>query len=320
MNILFFDLRDSEQEYFRKNKFGDMDITFFKEAVSDNIKLSDEEYEETDVISIHQNSVLTEKFLKKFHNLRMVALRSNIANNVDTEYCTAHKIAVIHIEEFGAEASAEYVLGLLIMLVRNILPSAIDIKNKNIDYGVYEGKNLKNYVLGIIGCNKSGIRLAKMLKNSGLKILVHSYMKNPELCDCEFVSFDELLNKSDVISFHTPYTGDNKHLLAQKEFDKMKSGSYVINIADGNLIDTKALYENITNGKIRGAAIDTLECELNDKNCENLIWQDKLINLKNVIVTPHLSVNTADVSEQVLTELFHSIKDFYKGLYVNRLC
>ena len=169
-----------------------------------------------------------------------------------------------------------------------------------------------------------------------MKILVYTYVKNPDVSDfVEYVTLEELLKSSDIVSLHIPYTADNYHMIGEKEFSLMKNGSYFINTARGELIDIVALYENLLNGKIKGAALDVLECEylalapdsiVNDikdhrSNCvASALITQKLLGMPNVIITPHIAYNTQESINTLLETTFNNIRDFHKGIHNSQIC
>ncbi len=337
MKMLMFDFRDSEKSFFEKTELPDFDITFIKEPLNEHTKLTDEQLRETDVISIFTGSNLTEDVLSKFPNLRVVATRSTGFNHIDLQYCTKLNIAVFNVEHYGRTAVAEYAAGLMIALVRNMLPAAVDMKNCEINHALYEGHTLNNMTIGIIGCGSIGSAVAEIARFFGMRVLINTYMKNPDLDDsCKYVTLDELLEQSDIISLHAPYTGDNYHMLGAREFNKMKDGVYIINTARGELIDISALYENLVKGKVKGAGLDVLECEFlancpaklqtvlqnTDSECvSTALISQKLFSLKNVIITPHIAYNTNESINYLLEATFNNIRDYLKGMRSNnRVC
>ena len=336
MKMIMFDFRDSEKEFFEKNDLKDFDIKFVTEPLNEKTELTDEEFEGTDIISVFTTSEVSEKVLKKFKNLRIVTTRSSAHDHIDIDYCTEQKIAVFNIEQYGRTSVAEYSTALILALIRNLLPAYYDMKNHSINHKIYEGRILSSYTIGIIGCGEIGSAVAKIARFFGMKVLIHSYMKNPELNgSCEFVSLDELLASSDIISLHLPYNGDNYHMLSTEEFDKMKDGVYIVNTARGELLDIKALYDNLVKGKVLGAALDVLECEFistykgemaaimeeTEQHCvETALITQKLFNMKNVIITPHIAYNTKESVDYILTETFNLIRDYLKGVNTNRIC
>lgn len=331
-----FDFRDTEKEFFENNKLVDFDLSFIGEPLNADYKLTEEQKNETDIISVFRSSNLTDKVLKQFKNLRIIATRSYGYGHIDLDYCIEHNIAVLNVEQYGEEAVAQYAIALIIVLVRNMLPAILDMKDHKINYKHYEGKKLNNLTLGIVGCGQIGSAVAKIANYFGMRVLIHSYMQNPELDSfCDFVSLDELLSESDVISLHLLYTGDNYHLIGKEEFEKMKDGVVFVNTARGELLDIKALYDNLVTGKVKAAALDVLECEFlsthpgelsnvikdSESHCvETALVTQKLFNMDNVIITPHIAYNTHESVNYLLTKTFNNIRDYIKGVNTNRVC
>ncbi len=336
MKMLMFDFRDTEKEFFDNNKLVDFDLSFIGEPLNADYKLTEEQKLETDIISVFRSSNLTDKVLKQFKNLRIIATRSYGYGHIDLDYCIEHNIAVLNVEQYGEEAVAQYAIALIIVLVRNMLPAILDMKGHKINYKHYEGKKLNNLTLGIVGCGQIGSAVAKIANYFGMRVLIHSYMQNPELDSfCDFVSLDELLSESDVISLHLLYTGDNYHLIGKEEFEKMKDGVVFVNTARGELLDIKALYDNLVKGKVKAAALDVLECEFisthpgelsnvikdSESHCvETALVTQKLFNMDNVIITPHIAYNTHESVNYLLTKTFNNIRDYIKGVNTNRVC
>lgn len=336
MKMLMFDFRDSEKDFFNKNDFPDFDITFIKEPLNEMSQLTPRQFEETDVISVFISSNVCPQILEKFKNLRVIATRSTGFNHIDIKYCTQHNITVFNVEEYGQTSVAQYTIALILALVRNLFPAYLDIQRNYISHAVYEGRNLNNLTLGIIGCGAIGSAVAKIANNFGMKILVHTFVKHPDVNSfVEYVSLEELLQQSDIVTLHVPYTTENYHMIGEKEFNLMKDGVYFINTARGELVDVLSLYENLLNGKIKGVALDVLECEYlalspnnivddikgQKENCvTSALITQKLLGMENVIITPHIAYNTQESVYTLLDTTFNKIRDFHKGIHNNKVC
>lgn len=336
MKMLMFDFRDSEKEFFNKNEFPDFDITFIKEPLNEMTQLEQNQYNETDIISVFISSNLSQDVIKRFPNLRIVATRSTGYNHIDVKYCSQNNIAVFNVEEYGQTSVAQFTLTLMFALIRNLFPAYLDIQRNYVSHANYEGRNLSNLTLGIIGCGAIGSAVAKYAHHFDMNILINSYAKNPKLENfCEYVSLDELLQKSDIITLHLPYTNENYHMIGPREFSIMKDEVYIINTARGELIDIVSLYENLLNNKIKGAALDVLECEYLALSSDNIVGgikthntncvasaliTQKLLGMSNVIITPHIAYNTKESIETLLQTTFNNIRDFHKGNRNNQIC
>lgn len=333
MKLLFFDLRESEKKFFENNSFCDFNITFKEESLTDKTKLTKDEYSETSILCVYRSSILTSDVLKKFKNLRMIATRSHGFTHIDLEYCIKNRINVLNVEQYGEEAVAEFALGIILDLERRIKNAMIDIRKQTINPKNYEGELLNKKTIGIIGCGKVGLRLAKIAHFFNMKVLVSSYKESPQFEKvCNIVSFDKLLTESDIIYLHMPFTTENYQIIGKDEIKKMKDGVYIINTSSVELINLEALYDNLLSGKVRGAGLDILESDyIKGKNSpelggetmctkENYKITEKLLNMSNVLITPHLAYNTKEYIDYVLEYTFNNIRDNIKGIYTNRVC
>ena len=336
MKMLLFDFRDSEKEFFDTREFKDIEITFITEPLNEDTELTEEQLKETDIICVFVSSSLTAEVLGRFKNLRIVATRSTGYNHIDLMYCTRNNIAVFNVEHYGESAVAQYTTGLMIALVRNLLPAYLGMKQSKTSQEAYEGRALNNLTIGIVGCGAIGSAVAKIADFFGMKVLVNTYMKNPQVSGfVEYVSLEELIRLSDVITLHLPYTSEVYHMISKNEFEKMKEGVFIINTARGELIDIVALYENLVSGKVKGAALDVLECEYlalkkdivadeikesNEKCMASALITQKLLDMDNVIITPHIAYDTKESVHYLLEETFNNIRDYSKGMHTNQVC
>lgn len=332
MNLLLFDLRESEKAFFEKNSFSDFNIILREDALTEKTKLSDEEYNNTCILCVYRSSILTENVLKKFKNLRMIATRSHGFTHIDLDYCIKNRINVLNVEQYGEEAVAEFALGVILELTRKIKTAMFDIRNHEINPKKYEGELLNKKTIGIIGCGKVGIKLAKIANYFDMKILVSSYKEAPQFEKvCNVVPFDILLSQSDIIYLHMPFTTENYQIIGEEEFKKMKKGVYIINTSSVELLNLEALYKNLLSGKVIGAGLDILESDYNKGKTkdlggetmstkENYKITEKLLAMPNVLITPHLAYNTKEYIDYVLETTFNNIRDNIKGNYTHRIC
>ena len=333
MKLLFFDLRESEKKFFENNNYCDLDITFKEEPLTERTKLTKDEYSQTCILCVYRSSILTANVLKKFKNLRIIATRSHGFTHIDLNYCIKNRINVLNIEQYGEEAVAEFTLGIILDLTRKIKTAMIDIRKQNIKPKEYEGELLNKKTIGIIGCGKVGLKLAKIAHFFDMKVLVSSYKESPQFEKvCNIVPFDTLLSQSDIIYLHMPFTTENYQIIGEEEFKKMKEGVYIINTSSVELLNLEALYKNIISGKVKGAGLDILESDFikgkkslalgGETMCtkENYKITEKLLDMPNVLITPHLAYNTKEYINYVLEYTFNNIRDNIKGNYTNRVC
>jgi D-3-phosphoglycerate dehydrogenase len=167
--------------------------------------------------------------------------------------------------------------------------------------------------LGIIGFGNVGVRLSNLVKGFDVKILVNSKSLESRKKDyphVENVSFEDLISKSDIISFHCKAPKDGKPMISKEHYKKMKPTSYIINAARGNIVDEKDLNEALNEGLIAGAAVDVFSKEPAKENI--------LFNNPKVIATPHIAASTTEASIVVAEMVANQISDFLlKGIKLN---
>ncbi len=331
MKMLLFDFRDSEKDYFNKNDLPDFDIEFIKEPLNNMSVLSDKQLEETDIISVFITSDVNENVIKKFKNLRIISTRSTGYNHIDLEYCKNNNIAVFNVGEYGKSSVAQFTFLLILALVRKLIPAYVDTQKNLIKHKALEGRNLEYLTLGIIGGGSIGSSVAKIANFFGMKILICSYEKNPEITS--FVKYsdkEEIFKKADIITLHLPYNSETHHIINEDVFSKVKNGAYIVNTARGELIDTISLYNNLISGKIGGVALDVIECTntaVDDKPIEDkdnlciskALAIKKMLGMNNVIITPHIAYNTKESVNTILDTTFNNLRDYSKGLHTNQL-
>lgn len=326
MKMLMFDYRESEKEFFNNNKFEDFDITFFSfplnkytlKDIPQNLK------NEAEIISVFISSELTEEVINEFKNLRIISTRSTGVNHISKQTCQDKNIEILNVKSYGATSVAQYIFGLMISLIRNIIPASQYIKIQKENLSDFTGRDLTALTLGVIGTGAIGAAVCDMAYAAGMKILAFDLYKNENLINkynIEYVEFEELLKNSDVISLHIPFTGNNKNMFSKKEFALMKENSYFINAARGELVNLPDLYEAVQSKHLKGVALDVTPCEnvtFNCKSCNKHIPSEcakivdavnKLEKLDNVIITPHIAYDTVEAVNYILKMSFNGIKN-----------
>lgn len=333
INVLVFELKECEKSFFESNKFEDMKITFFNESLNEQFveNLPEEVLVNTNVISVINDSSITEHIINKFKNLRVISVRDREYDHVCINTCEEKNIALINIQDEGVKSAAQFTIGLMISLIRQIIP-ANGVSEMKEDSGYnFVGRELSNLTLGIIGTNFVGAELCKLLNDTNMQILAYDLKPKQELSDkykLQYVSIKELAEQSDIISLNAEYAAEFYHLCDEKFFSNCKNGMYFISTSKSEIIDYEVLDKYIKNGKIAGAALDALPCKYICEDCENLSekiepnsleclaqtnYLNKFKKYNNVIVTPHISHLTQDAINSALKKTFVNIKEALKG-------
>lgn len=333
IKLLVFDFRESEEDFFRSHELDNFDIIFFKESLNENTvkNLSQELLESTSVISVFIDSEITENVINSFINLRIISTRSTGVDHINKKAASAKNIAVVNVEGYGARPVAQFTIGLILALVRQIIPAFDYVKNENKECKTFIGRDISKFTIGIVGTGSIGIGVAKIALSFGMKVLAYDISEKNEFAqkyDVNYVDFNTLLRESDIVTLHLPYTGDNKNMFTYEQFSIMKNTAYLINTSRGEIVNTRDLSEAIYKGAIKGAALDVVPCEEYNFKCDKFLEKipqnnfecveeikilKELTKHPNVIVTPHIAYKTQDAIDYILEVTFIAILDIIKG-------
>lgn len=247
---------------------------------------------------------ITPEILDKGSNLKVIMKYGVGTDNIDKEAAKKRNIKVFNLPGINCEAVAELIVGLILALARKIV-----IADKLIKKGYWEpqlGMSTQGKILGILGTGAVGLTLTGMV--SGLRMKVIGYDINPNERFLElggqYVERDEIFRKSDFISVNVPLNNNTFHLISFRELKSMKKTAFLINTSRGSVVDEKALYQSLLNNDISGAAVDVYETEPPIKS--------PLIQLNNVITTPHLAAFTYETFRKMDEESVAKLSAVFK--------
>ncbi|MGB5444490.1 MAG: 2-hydroxyacid dehydrogenase, partial [Psychromonas sp.] len=227
--------------------------------------------------------------------VKLVLMRCAGFNNVDLWTCKQLGLTVMRVPAYSPEAVAEHAIALLMTLNRRIHKAYQRTRDANFSLQGLVGFNMFGKTVGVIGTGKIGIAAMRILKGFGCKILAYDPYPSKLAIElgADYVSLTELFTRSDVITLHCPLTEENRHLLNEESFAKMKDGVTIINTSRGALLNAKDSIEALKQGKIGGLGLDVYEEEdslfFNDHSSE-IITDDvfrRLSSCHNVIFTGH---------------------------------
>jgi D-specific alpha-keto acid dehydrogenase len=223
-----------------------------------------------------------------------ISTRSIGYNHIEVTYAASVGVTVGNVA-YSPDSVADYTLMLMLMAVRNA--KSIIRRADAHDYRLSDvrGRELRDLTIGVIGTGRIGTAVMDRLRGFGCRILAHDH--RPKTA-AEYVPLDELLQRSDIVTLHTPLDADTHHLLDRQRIAQMKHGAFVINTGRGSLLDTEALIPALEGGRLGGAALDVLEgeegifyadCRNRPIGCEPLL---RLQQLPNVLISPHTAYYT----------------------------
>jgi len=254
--------------------------------------------------------------------VRAVALRCAGYNNVDLRAAEALGLTVIRVPAYSPEAVAEFTLGLLLAMNRNIPRASARVRENNFALDGLIGRNLSGRAAGVVGTGRIGALVARALKlGFGCEVLAHDVVEDPALTQIgvRYVDRETLLRQSDIISLHCPLTPDTRHLIDGPTLAAARPRVMIVNTSRGALIDTQALIDALKNHRVGGVALDVYEQEgdlffedLSDQIVEDDIFQ-RLLTFPNVLVTGHQAFFTEEAISTICETTINSVTQFANG-------
>lgn len=320
MKIMFYSLRPFDElpyaEQFQK-EYG-IDFAWTAEYPDkDNIRLA----EGCDAVSTTPCD-MGRPYLEAFHDLgvKYLPCRSIGFDHIDLKDAARLGMKVSNVS-YAPGGVANYTIMLMLMLLRKMMPIMKRAEVQDFQLKGKMGRDISGSTVGVIGTGRIGRTVIRSLSGFGCRILAYDPYPDEEVKKyAAYVTADELLAQSDIITLHAPANETNYHILNRDAFRKCKDGVIIVNAARGVLIDTGALIDALESGKVGGAGLDVLENEagLYYYNREgDIIRNDEMSILRsfpNVILSPHTAFYTDDAVESMVRGVFESVSCWAKGI------
>lgn len=259
------------------------------------------------------NMPLSGEVIDACKNLKFIDIAFTGVDHVDLETARKNSIKISNAAGYSTQAVAELSLCLMLSLLRNVLKTDARCREGKTKDGLV-GCELMGKTVGIIGAGAIGTRTAELCKAFGCNILGYKrHITGEEPDFIKFVSLDDLLSNSDIVSLHCPLNEESLHLIDKKAIAKMKRGALLINVARGPVVDSAALAEALDSGYLAGAGIDVFETE------PPIDSAHPLLNCKNTIVTPHIAFASAESMKLRAEIVFDNLNKWLEGDQINRI-
>ena len=260
------------------------------------------------------------------YGVRLIALRSAGYNNVDL-HAAFGKIHVVHVPAYSPYAVAEHAMALLLTSVRRIHKAYNRTREFNFSLSGLTGFDFHGKTVGVVGTGKIGRIFIDICRGFGMNVIAYDLFPAKD-SGIAYVSLDELLEKSDIISLHCPLTEDTRHMINAAAIEKMKKGVVIVNTSRGGLIDAEALLEGIKARKVGAACLDVYEEEADvffEDRSGHILNDDllsRLISMPNVIVTSHQAFLTEEALNNIAETTVNNILSCFEkdGMCDNELC
>ncbi len=312
MNILHLDQNHSIliNELDKIGYHNDIDYTSSKEEIEKIIN-------NYDGIVIRSRFKIDKKFIASAKKLKFIARVGAGLENIDCDYAKTKNIQLIAAPEGNMNAVGEHALAMLLSLFNKLNKADREVREGKWLREANRGIELDGKTIGIIGYGNMGKSFAKKLKGFDVDVICYDIKNNVGDENCKQVSLEELQEKSDVLSLHTPFNSLSKNMINNEFISKFTKPFWFINTARGNAVVTKDLVINLKKGKILGAGLDVLEYE--KSSFENLFENnslpdafDYLIASENVILSPHVAGWTNESKIKLAQTIVNKIKNNFK--------
>lgn len=261
-------------------------------------------------VSFLENADVNKEVLTKLaeYGIHYIASRAPRVSNVDFEAAKELNIKVSNVPAFSTNAVSEFVVMAGLTLLRNLPEALLRVKEKNYSLGGLMGREMRDQTVGVIGTGRIGREAARAFKALGAKVIGHDMY--PDKATSQYLKYETLENifaQADIISLHCPLTEENYHMINKASIATMKDHVIIINTASAGLVDTAALKDGLSEGKIAGVALDKYE------NDEHTLLDE----FTNVIVTPHFAYYTDEAVANMVDFSLDSLKEFEEKGYSN---
>jgi D-lactate dehydrogenase len=327
MKIAFFEIHKGfEQKVL--GLFKDHEIELHEEKLRpDTVDLA----KDAEIVSVFVNSQVTKEVIDAIPSLKLITTRSMGFDHIDYKHANSKDITTMYVPSYGTRTVAEFAFALMLCVSRKIFDSYHRLlEGTNYDLSGLDGFDLNGKTLGIIGTGKIGKNVIKIAKGFAMNVIAFDAYPDQSLAKeegFEYMELPELLSKSDVVTIHVPYNESTFHMINKDNISQFKKGAFLINTARGEIVETEALIKALQDGTIAGAGLDVLEGERDLKEEVNLLAKDKekikdmhslvqdhaLIDMPQVVVTPHLAFFSREAHNDILETTKQNVESFKNG-------
>ena len=273
-----------------------------------------------DILGVFMDSAVNETVIAGLPNLKFITTLSTGFDHIDLKAAAAREIPISSVPAYGENTVAEFAFALILALSRKICESRerVRVEGKFTTEGL-TGFDLAGKTLGVVGTGRIGKHAVRMGRGFGMNIIAYDVIHDDAFAaqmGFSYVSLEELLAQSDVVTIHCPYLPSTHHLINSDNVGLIKKGAILVNTARGAIVETPALLGALKRGQLAGAGLDVLE-EENEMKAGNMNIDKELIAMPNVIVTPHNAFNTKEAFFRILDTTIDNIVAFVNSAPIN---
>lgn len=320
MKVLFYGTKSYDQQFFEKllPDYPGITIKYIEANLQEETASLARGY---DAVCAFVNADIGKPVVKALGEcgVKLILMRCAGYNNLDLKTADECGITVLRVPGYSPEAVAEHAMALALTANRHTHKAYIKCRENNFALNGLMGVNLYQKTAGIVGTGKIGQAMARICRGFGMQVLAYDMYPNPSLDFVKYVSLDELLKESDLISLHCPLTDQTKHIIKAETIAKMKDGVILVNTSRGALIRTEDLIEGIRNHKFFAVGLDVYEEEtayvyedMSETIMQTSLTQ-RLLSFPNVTMTSHQGFFTEEALTNIAETTLENARDFMEG-------
>ena len=301
--LLLEKLDKSAKDIFIKEGY---DVETFDGSLSEEELIS--KIKNVSILGIRSKTYISKKVIDSAKRLLSIGAFCIGTNQIDLDECKKAGITVFNAPYSNTRSVVEIVIGQIINLMRSIVDKSNDLHQGIWRKDSINSNEIRNKVIGIIGYGNIGSQLSVICESLGMRVIYYDIVDKLSIGNAKkYNTLKSLLKESDIVSLHVDGRDENTNLIGKREFELMKKNSILINYSRGNIVDTKALKENLINNKLMGAALDVFPREpLNNKEK----FESSLRGIKNLILSPHIGGSTKEAQKNIGTYVPVKVIDF----------
>ena len=257
-----------------------------------------------DGLVIRSGTKVTKKVIEASNHLRVIGRAGVGVDNVDIPAATEKGVLVMNTPSANILSAAEHTCAMILAAARNIPQAHESMHKGEWKRSKFSGIELNGKTLGIIGVGRVGGEVARRLKHFNMSLVGYDPFLPPEVAadiGVRLTTLEEVIQVADIMTIHTPLLPETRNMISMPQFKMMKPFAVLVNVARGGIVNEDDLYTALKEKVIAGAAFDVW-CE--EPLCEN---EKKLLELENLVTTPHLGASTAEAQERVAVEIAESV-------------
>lgn len=325
VRLAFFEIKDWEEKYLKKRLKGH----FLKFSNGVLTLENAQQVKDFDILSVFIYSKIDRQIIQQIPSLKLIVTRSTGFDHIDLGACKEAGITVCNVPSYGENTVAEHTFALILSLSRNICKTCVRRFGYDFSIEGLKGFDLKGKTIGVVGAGRIGLHVIRIANGFGMNILAYDAYQNKllsEVLGFSYVSLEDLLARSDVITLHVPSNESTRHLINKDTIKLIKKGAVLINTSRGSVVDTEALIEALDKKILAGVGLDVIEGEelikeekqllYDPKNLEvlgNLVKDHILLSKDNVVFTPHIAFYSQEALERILETTMQDIGAFISG-------